>query len=242
MQAATLKPYQALSEGYRRNLSGDYAEAAAFFETLQQRTSGMEGEDINPREYLINRALQKSNLGEFAEADDLFEQAGAIDDSDPIAERLQRNFETMHQLNQGQLGAAIARINAPLKTAVEGEAALTERLEITAPLSSRINGSAQTRNLLAFVDETKLSPAERAEIIDAQALQLLGTAQRLNGESEAARNSFVSAYNRAIAVRDGRVTSITRLRAQTLAELSLLAEATAISGRRGNICATGSTC
>ncbi|ATW04102.1 hypothetical protein CHN51_11620 [Sphingorhabdus sp. YGSMI21] len=225
VQAATLKPYQALSEGYRRNLSGDYAEAAAFFETLQQRTSGMEGEDINPREYLINRALQKSNLGEFAEADDLFEQAGAIDDSDPIAERLQRNFETMHQLNQGQLGAAIARINAPLKTAVEGEAALTERLEITAPLSSRINGSAQTRNLLAFVDETKLSPAERAEIIDAQALQLLGTAQRLNGESEAARNSFVSAYNRAIAVRDGRVTSITRLRAQTLAELSLLAEA-----------------
>ena len=58
VQAATLKPDQALAEGYRRNLSGNYAEAAAFFETLQQRTSGMEGEDINPHEYLINRALQ----------------------------------------------------------------------------------------------------------------------------------------------------------------------------------------
>lgn len=225
VQAATLKPYQALSEGYRRNLSGDYAEAAAFFETLQQRTSGMEGEDINPREYLINRALQKSNLGEFAEADNLFEQASASNDSNPITERLQRNFETIHQLNQGRFVAAIVRIKTPLKAAIEGQTALTERLEITAKISTRINGSVQTRNLLGFVDETKLSPQERAEIIDAQALQLLGTAQRLSGDREAARNSFISAYNRAIAVRDGRVTSITRLRAQTLAELSLLAEA-----------------
>ncbi|VWX58884.1 CHAT domain protein [Sphingorhabdus sp. 109] len=225
VQAATLKPFQALSEGYRRNLSGDYAEAAAFFETLQQRTSGMEGEDINPREYLINRALQKSNLGEFGEAKNLFEQADAIGDSDPITERLQRNFETIDLLNQGRFDAAITRINTPLETTRAEQAALAERLEITVPVSSRINGSAQTRSLLGFVDETRLSPQERAEIIDAQALQLLGTAQRLNGESDAARTSFISAYNRAIAVRDGRVTSITRLRAQTLAELSLIAEA-----------------
>lgn len=225
VQAATLKPYQALSEGYRRNLSGDYAEAAAFFETLQQRTSGMEGEDINPHEYLINRALQKSNLGEFAEADDLFEQATAANSGDPITERLQRNFETMHQLNQGRFAKAIERIKTPLKTSLEEQAALTERLEITTPISSRINGSVRTRNLLGFVDETKLSAQERAEIIDAQALQLLGTALRLDGDREAARNSFITAYNRAVAIRDGRVTSITRLRAQTLAELSLLSEA-----------------
>jgi len=225
VQAATLKADQALAEGYRRNLSGNYAEAAAFFETLQQRTSGMEGEDINPHEYLINRALQKSNLGEFAEADDLFEQAQALNQRDPVTERLHRNFETMHLLNQGRLVAAIERINTPLKTSLVEQSALTDRLEITAPISTRINGSVRTRNLLGFVDETKLSVQERAEIIDAQALQLLGTAQRLNGDREAARNSLISAYNRAVAVRDGRVTSITRLRAQTLAELSLLAEA-----------------
>lgn len=225
VQAATLKPDQALAEGYRRNLSGNYAEAAAFFETLQQRTSGMTGEDINPHEYLINRALQKSNLGEFAEADDLFEQAGALNQRDPVTERLHRNFETMHLLNQGRLAAAIERINTPLKTSLVEQSALTDRLEITAPISTRINGSVRTRNLLGFVDETKLSAEERAEIIDAQALQLLGTAQRLNGDRAASRNSLISSYNRAIAVRDGRVTSITRLRAQTLAELSLLEEA-----------------
>jgi CHAT domain-containing protein len=225
VQAATLKPDQALAEGYRRNLSGNYAEAAAFFETLQQRTSGMKGEDINPPEYLINRALQKSNLGEFAEADLLFEQAGAQNDGDPVLERLRRNFEAIHLLNQGQFDAAIERIKRPLETSLAEQVALTERLEITTPIASRINGSVRTRNLLGFVDETKLSARERAEILDAQALQLMGTAQRLGGDRATARNSLVSAYNRAVTVRDGRVTSITRLRAQTLAELSLISEA-----------------
>ena len=225
VQAATLKPDQALAEGYRRNLSGDYAEAAAFFETLQQRTSGMDGENINPEEYLINRALQKSNLGEFAEADNLFEQATELNGADPVTERLRRNFEAMHLLNQGRFDDAVARINVPLKTSLTEQIALTDRLEISDPISSRINGSARSRSLLSFVDETKLSDRERAEIIDAQALQLLGTAQRINGDRKTARNSLTSAYNRAVTVRDGRVTSITRLRVQILSELALLAEA-----------------
>ncbi|WP_417622622.1 CHAT domain-containing protein [Parasphingorhabdus sp.] len=224
VQAATLRPDQALAEGYRRNLSGNYAEAAAFFETLQQRTSGMDGEDINPEEYLINRALQKSNLGEFAEADDLFEQARELNTVDPVTERLQRNFEAMHMLNQGFFNAAVERINMPLQTSLVEQRALSKRLEITTPISTRINGSVRTRSLLGFVDELKLSVPERAEIIDAQALQLIGTAQRINGDRTAARNSLISAYNRAVAIRDGRVTSITRLRAQTLAELALLSE------------------
>ena len=225
VQAATLKPDQALAEGYRRNLSGDYAEAAAFFETLQQRTSGLEGEDINPDEYLINRALQKSNLGEFAEANELFEQARQRNDADPVTERLQRNFEAMHLLNQGLFDAAVQRLNVPLKTSQAEQIALTERLEITTPISTRINGSVRTRSLLGFVNETKLSEQERSEIIDAQALQLLGTAQRINGDRTTARQALITAYNRAIAVRDGRVTSITRLRVQILSELALIAEA-----------------
>ena len=144
VQAATLKPDQALAEGYRRNLSGDYAEAAAFFETLQQRTSGMDGENINPEEYLINRALQKSNLGEFAEADNLFEQATELNGADPVTERLRRNFEAMHLLNQGRFDDAVARINVPLKTSLTEQIALTDRLEISDPISSRINGSARS--------------------------------------------------------------------------------------------------
>ncbi|VAW03897.1 FIG01096744: hypothetical protein [hydrothermal vent metagenome] len=225
VQAATLKPEQALAEGYRRNLSGDYAEAAAFFETLQQRTSGMKGDNINPEEYLINRALQKSNLGEFAEADLLFEQAAAIDSGDAITERLRRNFEAMHLLNQGRFSESVARINLPVRSAILEKTALVNDLEITVPISSRINGGDKTSNLLGFSDDLKLTDRERAEIIDAQALQLIGTARRIDGDLAGARNALLDAYSRAVAVRDGRVTSITRLRVQILSELALISEA-----------------
>lgn len=224
VQASTLKPELALAEGYRRNLSGNYAEAAAFFETLQQRTTGMDDEAINPEEYLINRALQKSNLGEFAEADRLFQQSLEIKSSNPITQRLRRNFEAMHLLNQGQYADAIERINQPVDSDIQQKAALTENLEITVPISSRINSDDRTAGLLGFTDDLKLTDQERAEIIDAQALQLLGTAQRIRGDNSDARQSLTSAHNRAIAVRDGRVTSITRLRAQTLSELALISE------------------
>ena len=46
-----------------------------------------------------------------------------------------------------------------------------------------------------------------------------------NGDRTTARQALITAYNRAIAVRDGRVTSITRLRVQILSELALIAEA-----------------
>lgn len=225
VQASTLQPGQALAEGYRRNLSGDYAEAAAFFETLQQRTAGQKGDDIDPEEYLINRALQKSNLGEFAEAERLFERSLAVSSSDPVNQRLRRNFQGMHLLNQGRFDEAVELIMRPVDAVAEQEKALLENLEITSPISTRINGSNRTANLLGFTDDLKLTDRERSQIIDAQALQLVGTAQRIRGENVLARNNLITAYNQAIAVRDGRVTSITRLRVQVLSELALIAEA-----------------
>ncbi len=224
VQALTLKPDQALAEGYRRNLSGDYAEAAAFFETLQQRTAGLDGVDINPQEYFINRALQKSNLGEFAEADELFNQAKALDSGNVVNQKLLRNFEAMHLLNQGRFEDAVTRINLPITATELQRDALVSGLTITQPIAMRINGDDKTSNLLGLNDDLKLTTAERGQIIDAQALQLIGTAQRIRGDAAAAQTSLTTAYNQAVAVRDGRVTSITRLRTQILSELALLAE------------------
>ncbi len=224
VQALTLKPEQALAEGYRRNLSGNYAEAAAFFETLQQRTAGLDDQDINPEEYFINRALQKSNLGEFAEADELFAQARSVISNNVINQKLLRNFEGMHLLNQGRYEEALERINLPIKANEIQKEALAASLTITTPIATRINGDNTTANLLGFNDELKLTAAERSEIIDAQALQLIGTAQRIRGEDAAAQASLTTAYNQAVAIRDGRVTSITRLRTQILSELALIAE------------------
>ncbi|MEP2103544.1 MAG: CHAT domain-containing tetratricopeptide repeat protein [Parasphingorhabdus sp.] len=224
VQALTLKPDQALAEGYRRNLSGDYAEAAAFFETLQQRTAGLEDVDINPQEYFINRALQKSNLGEFAEADELFREATSVDSGSVVNQKLLRNFEAMHLLNQGRYEEAVARVNLPIAADALQKDSLTKGLTITQPIAMRLNGDDKTANLLGLNDELKLTAAERGQIIDAQALQLIGTAQRIRGDAAEAQKSLTTSYNQAVAVRDGRVTSITRLRTQILSELALIAE------------------
>ncbi len=225
VQAETLKPQQALAEGYRRNLGGEYAEAAAYFETLQQRLEGSDDHDINPGEFLVNRALQKSNLGEFSIANRLFDQAEQLTLNDPIAGRLQRNFEAIHLLNQGLFNDAIARLGEELRGASLGVAERDGKLAITLPLSERINQSQTGGTLLGVVDELRLTPQERAQILDAQALQIRGTAQRINGSADAARADLIEAYAQAIEVRDGRVTSITRLRSQVLADLAAIAEA-----------------
>ncbi|MBD3728800.1 MAG: CHAT domain-containing protein [Sphingomonadales bacterium] len=224
IQAETLEPGQALAEGYRRNLGGDYAEAAAYFETLQQRLEGERDTQINPGEFLVNRALQRSNLGQFGEADRLFIEAEPLTANDPVAARLQRNFEAINLINQGYVEQAIARLDRPISAGLPSAEAFAQGLEISEPIAARINGEGDGGGLLGFVDEVKLSPLERAAILDAQALQVRGTALRLLGRPAEAKAALLDSYAKAVAVRDGRVTSIARLRAQVLGELGLIAE------------------
>ncbi|MEP3421917.1 MAG: CHAT domain-containing protein [Erythrobacter sp.] len=229
VQAETLKPEQALAEGYRRNLAGEYAEAAAYFETLQQRLEGDADSAINPGEFFVNRALQKSNLGEFSVANRLFAQAEDFGGDDPITARLLRNFEAIHLLNQGFDIEAIDRLNEELEGGATGATNVDGALSITLPISERLNREQATGFLFGIVDELSLTVEERAQIIDAQALQIRGTAKRINGDLDGGRVDLINAYSQAIAVRDGRVTSITRLRSQVLADLALIAE------RRGSV-------
>lgn len=229
VQAETLQPEQALAEGYRRNLAGEYAEAAAYFETLQQRLEDDGDNAINPGEFFVNRALQKSNLGDFSVANRLFAQAQSFGGDDPITARLLRNFEAIHLLNQGFDVAAVDRLSQELPMSVVGASDIEGDLAITVPISERLNRAQQTGFLFGIVDELSLTPDERAQIIDAQALQIRGTARRISGDLFNARADLVAAYVQAIAVADGRVTSITRLRSQVLSDLSLIAE------RQGNL-------
>ena len=112
IQAQTLKPEQALAEGYRRNLGGDYAEAEAYFQALHERLRTETDASIDPVEFLASRALQKSNLGDFGAAERLFAEARRTGAGDPVNERLQRNFEATHQLNRGRPDRAIALTGA----------------------------------------------------------------------------------------------------------------------------------
>ena len=230
VQAGSLDIDQALAEGYRRNNSGSYAEAAEFFDTLLQRA---EGGNVNQRqlgEYVINRALQKSNLGDFTEADALFGQAKRIPTSDPVQLRLRRNFHVLHLLNQRLLPDALAELARPL-SAVEGDAAAPSPGEIDATAAAGLNSGVPLNRRLGVSESVALTPQEKAAILDAQALQLRGTALRLEGDLPAARLALDTALAQLIAVREGRISSITRLRAQTMAELSSVAEATGDFGR-----------
>lgn len=223
-QAETLKPEAALAEGYRRNLGGEYAEAAAYFETLQQRLEADSENTLNIGEFIVNRALQKSNLGEFGVADRLFAEAATETRGDMVAERLQRNFMAIHLINQGFLGQALDRLDQPLSDRLGGVEAVGAGLAITVPIAERLNDGDGAGGLLGFVDELKLSPEERAILIDAQALQLRGTVLRISGDLAGAENAMLNSYTKAIAVREGRVTSIARLRSQILGELALVSE------------------
>lgn len=230
VQAGSLDPDRALSEGYRRNNAGAYAEAAEFFGTLQQRAGGVD----RTGEYLINEALQKSNLGQFAEADRLFEEASLIPTTDRVQTRLRRNFRALHQINQRQLDAALAELDRPVTPLDEPMRVIGGAVEIGNEVAAHINAGATGGARLGTTEAGQLTPEERSVILDAQALQLRGTVFRLKGDNAQASAALETANRQALSVRDGRVVSIVRLRSQILAESAAAAEASGDAGGAEN--------
>ncbi len=224
VQAGTLDPDQALAEGYRRNNSGNYAEAGEFFDTLQQRMSGNAETRNRLGEYMINRALQKSNLGEFAEADSLFAEARKTPQTDRVQTRLRRNFEAVHLLNQQRYDAALSRLDEPVAPIERTQRLPGSAIEIGAQVAAEINSGVPINQRLGATEATALTPEERAIFLDAQAIQLRGTLLRLKGQPDASGPLFDQAMSEVLAVRDGRVVSVVRLRSQILAEAGLALE------------------
>lgn len=225
VQAGTLDPDQALAEGYRRNISGNYAEAAEFFDALQQRAQAAAPEPERYGEYLVNRALQQSNLGEFAQADALFEEANRIPAGDRIQSRLRRNFEALHLLNQKRYGEALERIDRPVVPLPDPTQSQAAPIGIGAELAAEINSGTLAGQRVGISESASLTPGERAIFLDAQALQVRGTLLRLLGKPAESRAALERAGSDVLAVRDGRVVSVIRLRSQILAEAALSIEA-----------------
>ena len=242
LQAGTLDPETSLAEGYRRNNSGNYAEAAEFFDSLQEQFDESDAAKLSPaerearqHEYLVNRALQLSNLSEFGQADALFAQAGKIATRDRVQLRLRRNFQAMHKLNQREYGEAAAILDRSVLPTGVNRLASSDTIELSPQLAAEINSSATGATALGVSQDTRLTPNERAAIIDAQASQLRGTLLRLKGQPREARAMLEKALSDAMVIRGGRVTSITRLRAQLVAEMALTHEAEGNAGAAENM-------
>jgi len=221
IQAGTLDPAKALSEAYRRNNAGSYAEAAEFFAAV----SNVKDAQLSQAEALANEALQKSNLGRYAEADSLFARAAGLVGSDPIVVRRLRNYRAMHLLNQGKPKDALTELDKPLPKVTAGTQDSTGAgsLAIDAVTAQSLNvGSKLGQELGQEAEE--LLPAEKAEILDGQALQLRGTSLRLSGDLAGASDALRRADAKLEAVRDGKVASILWLRAQILGDLAAIAE------------------
>lgn len=219
VQAGTLDPTRALAEAYRRNNAGSYAEAAEFFAAV----TNLGEAPLSKAEALANEALQKSNLGRYAEADSIFARAAEQLGNDPLVARRLRNYRAIHQLNQGKADAALKELDKPMPKAPDGGNAASGEPVISAVASKRLNSQTKLGQQLA-AESDELSPAEKAQILDGQALQLRGTSLRLKGDEGQATNALQQADSKLEAVRDGRVESVTWMRAQILGDLAAIAE------------------
>ena len=225
-----------IGQGYRGNNAGAYAEAAELFASAPALLGPDDAADAGSRaatlhETRVNRALQLSNLGAFDQAARLFEEARALATRDPVQARLARNFEAIDAINRGDLEAVAAILDRPVPPMALAEGDGSGALVIDRTLAAGLNAGSGKALAGVLGQETRLSPGERAMIIDAQALQLRGLVLRLQGRPARAREWLDRAYAGAMKVRDGRVVSITRLRAQILSETALTHEA---QGQRGD--------
>ncbi|MCZ4343363.1 CHAT domain-containing protein [Sphingomonadaceae bacterium G21617-S1] len=228
VQAGALDSESALAEAIARNNDGSYAEAGEFFEALVERDS-VNGSKAGSRlsEYLANQALQESNQRNFANADTLFARAAtpaAL--ADPVIGRMLRNFYAMHYLNQNKLKETVAELSKPvaeIQTQQQVDAKLASG-EISGDVADNLNRENSGISQLGALDQG-IQPFERAQIYDAQALQLRGTAFRIAKDYDQARASYAQAIDAMQAIREGKINSTGWLRSTIQAELALVAEA-----------------
>nr|MDQ4088001.1 tetratricopeptide repeat protein [Pseudomonadota bacterium] len=223
VQAQSLDPQRALAEAYRRNNAGSYAEAAEFFAQLTARDESAPAR----AEALVNEALQKSNLGRYAEAEALFGRAESLAGTEPVTARRLRNYRAMHLLNQGLAEQALAELDRPLPTfGTSGEVA-----ELVIDRSTAAQLSAESPGARRLSGTEGLTPEDKAQILDGQALQLRGTVLRLLDRDAEAAASLTRAVDELVAVREGRIAATVWMRAQILGELAAIAADAGDMGR-----------
>ena len=225
-QAGSLDPAAARIEAYALNNGGQFAQSDQYFETLALRDRN---DAAAYAEALANQGLQQSNLSNFNAALRLLAQAEAkAPSSDPVLQRLIRNFRAINQLNQRQAEAALVELAKPVAPILFTEDEELRNGLITMPLAEEINRESTAYKQVNV--DNGLRPEERAAVLDAQALQLSGIALRRTGKLDQARRDLDAAQVKLRGVRDGKLTSAGWLVADIDVERALVAEAAGDAG------------
>lgn len=226
-QAERFDPAQALAAGMARANDGDHADATEFFDRLVARARRGDAGADRPALYLAGSAIEQSNLGNRAVADQLFARATrAGTGGDPVFARLYRNLYAMHRLDMGDAKGALATLDGPLTTLGDEAAFTDERLRagfIDHPLEQRLSVDDAHHSRLSS-EADPLTDTERAQLLDAQATYLRGEVHRLTGNAGLAARELRSAIDQFRAVRNGRVVSMAWLPADVFTAEAALAE------------------
>ena len=226
-QAGSLDPAAARIEAYTLNNGGQFAQSDQFFETIALRD---QKDPSALAEALANQGLQQSNLSNFGAAIRLFARAESkAPRTDPVLQRLLRNYRAINQLNQRQVEAAMTELATPVAAIASTEDQELRNGLITLPLADEINRESSAYKQVNVGNA--LRPAERAMVLDAQALQLSGMALRMTGKLSEAEANFSRAQAKLKKVRDGKLASAGWLSADIEVERALVAEA---GGNRGS--------
>src|SRR3546814_4816072 len=117
----------------------------------------------------------RSNLGEFAEAERLFAEVEAIPTGDPVQLRLRRNFRAINALNQRDYDRSAALLQAPNAPIATGVTVAGDAGTLTPEIVAGVNSGDTARVIRQANDRERLTPVERAQIIDEPPVHCRGT-------------------------------------------------------------------
>ena len=228
---------QLIGQGYRRNNAGEYTAAEEFFrpDLIVSESDDQASLAERRHEATANRALQLSNLGRYDEATRVFAQAREMGLLDAIQARLLRNFEAIDALNRGQLAQVAPILARPVPNVASPVGENAGALNIDPLLSAGLNSGLSAGLTDSLGQETRLSRAERATIIDAQARQIAATTLRLQGRADDALSELATARTAMLNVKQGRVLTVARLEAQILSEMAMAHETLGRYGQAGSL-------
>ncbi len=196
VQAGTLRPDKALEEAYRRNNAGSYAEAAEFFAAASSGSAMRRS--AAPKRWSTRRCKSPTSAAS-PKPNSLFSRAaeavGIGPDRRAPAAQLSRHPRPQPGRPQGRAGRAR---QAAAQRRARQRADGTGKLEIDSGMAKRLNADSKLGQQLGSQSD-ELLPAEKAEILDGQALQLRGTSLRLTGDRAGAREALRRADARAAA-------------------------------------------